>query len=97
MFALRGRVHDAWNRASGTVEHVTGIGERRTLRLADGTRVELSVATTLRHPAQFPPEGRPVTLIGEAFFAVANDQRRPFIKRPVKSSTMITSPSWTTY
>ena len=79
VFALRGGLHDAWNRASGTVEHVTGIGERRTVRLDDGTRVELSVATTVRHPAHFPLERRPVTVIGEAFFDVANDARRPFI------------------
>lgn len=77
--ALRGGLHDAWNRASGIVEHVTDVGERRTVRLADGTRVELSVASTFRYPSQFPADSRPVTLIGEAFFVVAKDEQRPFI------------------
>jgi len=79
MFALRGQARDAYVRASGTVEHVTRIGERRTIHLDDGTRVELGVASTLRHPAPFPPQTRPVTVIGEAFFAVTKDDRRPFI------------------
>ncbi len=79
VFAVRGGARDAWNRASGTVEYVTGVGERRTVQLEDGSRIELSVTSTLRHPRHFPADGRPVTLIGEAFFTVTNDATRPFV------------------
>ena len=76
--ALRERVRDAWDRASGMVEQRTGIGERRTVRLPDGSRVQLGVATTLRYPVEFSTESRNLSLEGEAFFVVANDTARPF-------------------
>ena len=77
--ALRDRVRDAWDRASGMAEQRTDIGERRTVRLPDGSRVQLGVATTLRYATEFPPASRPVALAGEGFFAVAKDTTRPFV------------------
>lgn len=58
---------------------VTGIGQRRTIRLDDGSRVDLGVASTLLHPARFAVTRRGVTLSGEAFFTVAADSNRPFV------------------
>lgn len=58
---------------------VTGIGQRRTIRLNDGSRVDLGVASTLVHPARFTVTRREVTLSGEAFFTVAADSSRPFV------------------
>lgn len=62
-----------------TVTRGTAIGKRRSFRLADGTRVELSVRSTLSYPSRFDADRRAVTLVGEAFFAVAKDTVRPFV------------------
>lgn len=55
----------------------TGIGERRQVALADGTRVDLNADTRL--VAVLDSSGRRITLErGEALFAVAPDPARPF-------------------
>jgi ferric-dicitrate binding protein FerR (iron transport regulator) len=46
--------------------------------LSDGTRVWLNAETTLRFPVVFSGADRHVDLLGEAYFEVAKDQRRPF-------------------
>lgn len=56
----------------------TGVGERRTVKLEDGSAVELNTATKVR--AAFSRERRDIHLLaGEALFHVAKDPRRPFI------------------
>jgi ferric-dicitrate binding protein FerR (iron transport regulator) len=69
---------DAPADAAAVVQRSTRIGERRTIRLSDGTRVELNVGSTLRYPSSFTGGQRAVTLVGEAFFVIANDSLRPF-------------------
>lgn len=56
-------------------------GQRAILYLADGTRVMLGVASTLRSPAEFGTGRREVDLTGEAYFEVSADERRPFVVR----------------
>ncbi|HEY5794623.1 MAG TPA: FecR family protein [Bosea sp. (in: a-proteobacteria)] len=59
-------------------DHRTGIGERRTLDLADGSQVELGPESAL--DISFAPGRRNARLVaGEAFFTVARDQARPFV------------------
>jgi transmembrane sensor len=58
---------------------VTGIGQRRTIRLTDGSRIDLGVATTIVHPNEFANDRRAVTVAGEAYFTVATDSARSFI------------------
>lgn len=53
----------------------TAVGERRTVRLADGSDVLLGPASRIA------ARGREVTLSGEAFFRVAHDPARPFTVR----------------
>ena len=60
-------------------EITTARGERTTVRLADSTRVWLSVDTKLRVPETFDDRRRRVELSGEAYFEVAPDADRPFI------------------
>lgn len=61
--------------ASG--EYLTGIGEHRTIPLADGSRVAMNTQTRLR--VRYSPHGRDIELIeGEALFSVARDPLRPF-------------------
>jgi len=58
--------------------YVTGVGQQQTVRLADGTSVELNTNTRLR--AKMTSTARVVRLEhGEAFFDVARDPGRPFV------------------
>lgn len=56
----------------------TQTGERETVALSDGSRIELNTASVVR--ASVKPELREVWLDrGEAYFEIAHDQRRPFV------------------
>lgn len=60
-----------------THSYVTAPGERRTIALADGSRIMLNGATRLDADADHPRE---VTLLaGEALFEVRHDADRPFV------------------
>jgi transmembrane sensor len=55
--------------------YATAIGEHQTLRLSDGSRIELNTNTRLR----VARTGRAVTLErGEAFFQIVHDAQHPF-------------------
>lgn len=58
------------------VTHTATPGERLTVQLPDGSQAELNGGATLRYARRFG-EARAVRLLGEAFFAVVEDQR-PF-------------------
>ena len=59
-------------------DHGTGVGERRTVSLEDGSTVELAGASSLS--VDFDAASRRVVLhAGEAFFSVARDTARPFV------------------
>jgi len=58
--------------------YTTGIGEQRTITLADGSRVELNARSKIR--VHFSKEERDIELLdGQALFYVAKDASRPFI------------------
>jgi transmembrane sensor len=58
--------------------YATGVGERRTVTLEDGTRIELNAASRLT--VRFERHARRVRLDdAQAFFDVAKDARRPFL------------------
>lgn len=58
-------------------EYLTGIGEQRTIPLADGSRISMNTQSRLR--VRFTEHGRDIELIeGEALFSVAHDPARPF-------------------
>jgi transmembrane sensor len=65
-------------RAVALRETSTRPGERATVLLADGSRVTLAAASTLRYPLTFGPT-RDLHLQGEAYFEVAHDPTRPFL------------------
>ncbi len=57
------------------------IGAEYQLILSDGTKVWLNSQSYLRYPVFFLNNNREVELIGEAFFEVAPDTKRPFFVR----------------
>ena len=86
---LRGPAARLFGGAGGIERAATGVGQRRTIQLSDGSRIDLSVATTLGHPRELAPGRRVVTLAGEALFTVAPDSSRPFVVNagPVRVET----------
>jgi transmembrane sensor len=63
---------------SGT--YSTGIGEQRTVQLADGSSVELNARSAIQ--VHLSEHQRDLTLIeGQALFRVAKDKQRPFVVR----------------
>jgi transmembrane sensor len=58
--------------------YVTGIGEQRTIQLADGSTVELNARSKLQ--VHLTDRQRDVLLLdGQALFRVAKDKQRPFV------------------
>lgn len=65
-----------WSRRAPT--YVTAVGERKSVRLADGSTVHLNTASRLA--VDFTEARRDVKLLeGEALFEVAKDKARPFV------------------
>lgn len=54
-------------------------GQRASITLQDGTVVWLNAQSTLTYPSHFYGKERAVSIIGEAFFEVAKDTKKPFI------------------
>lgn len=57
----------------------TPAGQRITMKLPDGTQVQLNAGTKLEYPQVFAKGMRRVKLSGEAMFEVSHDARRPFV------------------
>ncbi len=54
-------------------------GSKYSLRLPDGSKVQLNACSELRYPQQFDGDMREVYLNGEAFFEVEKDSTKPFL------------------
>ncbi|MDD3556211.1 MAG: FecR domain-containing protein, partial [Proteiniphilum sp.] len=54
-------------------------GQRAQLTLHDGTQVWLNARSTLTYPARFSRNRREVSVVGEAYFDVAENREKPFI------------------
>jgi transmembrane sensor len=67
-------------------EFTTARGQRATIRLADGTRVELGFASSLR-VRPFEGNRRELHLEGEAVFDVVHDEKRSFVVHAGNSIT----------
>lgn len=64
--------------ANAMTEVATLRGQRATLRLPDGTRVVLGMASRLRYPRAFGVTNRDVYLDGDAYFEAAHDSAHEF-------------------
>ena len=77
MFAVGAAVMVLWHSGRNPV-YATTAGERRILRLEDGSSVELNSRSRIQ--VRFSPRQREVELLeGQALFQVAKDSRRPFV------------------
>ncbi|MCU0635263.1 MAG: FecR domain-containing protein [Gemmatimonadaceae bacterium] len=72
---------DASAYVAAPTRHQTGVGQRDSLRLTDGTRVLLAPGTTLSVASRYGETERAVSIDGEAWFDVVHDDRRPFTVR----------------
>ncbi len=54
-------------------------GQRAQITLQDGTEVWLNAQSTLTYPSEFSKKNREVEVVGEAFFNVTKDKKRPFV------------------
>lgn len=61
--------------------YTTGVGQRDSVRLADGTRVVLGPDTRLTVPADYGTNSRSVELRGDGYFDVVHDAAKPFAVR----------------
>ena len=61
------------------IEKISLDGQKVAITLPDGTKVKLNASSKLITPDKFEAAQREVTLIGEAFFEVAENPKKPFI------------------
>ena len=66
---------------------ITATGQRAEIRLDDGSRVVLGVASRLKLPGDFGVRNREVYLEGTAYFDVVHDSARPFVVRTANAET----------
>ena len=58
---------------------IVPFGQRHSIILCDGTRVQLNSGSRLVYPAEFTGKTREVWLKGEGYFEVTKNQAKPFI------------------
>lgn len=80
----------AWN----PDQEVSTANQQRTWVLEDGTSVTLNAASSLTYPKTFDSLTREVYLVGEAFFKVAKDEKRPFIVRTLHAHLKVLGTSF---
>tara|TARA_Y100001972_G_scaffold128834_1_gene192031 strand:+ start:2325 stop:3332 length:1008 start_codon:yes stop_codon:yes gene_type:complete len=61
------------------VEISTEFGQRKTIKLPDGSVVKLNIGSSLEFPERFEGNTRTVKLTGEGYFEVAENKVKPFI------------------
>lgn len=61
------------------VEISTEFGQRKTIKLPDGSVVKLNIGSSLEFPERFDGDTRTVKLTGEGYFEVTENKNKPFI------------------
>ncbi|MDN3584688.1 FecR domain-containing protein [Mucilaginibacter flavus] len=79
------------NAGAGTMlaETHTGVGQKRKIKLPDGTEVMLNSSSSLHVAAAFGSDKREVYLDGEAWFDVKRDPQKPFIVHTGQVATQV--------
>ncbi|EHQ25553.1 FecR family protein [Mucilaginibacter paludis] len=73
---------------------VTQNGQRKLIKLFDGTKIWLSPSSTIKYADQLVNSYREVTLDGEAYFEVAKDKKHPFIIHSGRMQTQVVGTSF---
>lgn len=73
-----------------TVSVVTAKGERKEVKLPDGSTVWLNESSRMEYPARFERDTRKVTLVdGEAYFDIKRDESKPFFVEASGTTTRV--------
>src|SRR5690606_34081612 len=75
-------------------EKINQAGQRSSHLLPDGTKVWLNVESRMTYPDQFSDTLRQVQLVGEAYFEVAKDEKKPFVVSTADISTVVLGTSF---
>lgn len=67
----------------------TPLGGRFTIVLADGSKVWLNSGSKLIFPNQFSESKREVSIVGEAYFQIAKNEKQPFIVHTNKTQIQV--------
>jgi len=77
--------------AQNTLQEVSALpGTRTHFTLPDGTEVWLNSGSTLTYPLQFEREQRTTKLVGEGYFKVLSDKKRPFVVETAHLNVLVT-------
>src|SRR5690625_1217478 len=68
------------------VTYTAGDHQQRALTLSDGTKIRLNSNAQIWIPEDFDQSSREVTLEGEAFFEVSEDDEKPFIVHTARAT-----------
>lgn len=72
-----------------TLTYYNGYGKTAIIVLEDGTKISLNSNSSLKYPKHFGKLKREVSLIGEGFFEVAKDKKRPFTVKTAQLQTTV--------
>lgn len=76
------------------IEKVNHAGQRSSHLLPDGTKVWLNVESRMTFPEQFSDTLRQIQLVGEAYFEVAKDEKKPFVVNTADINTVVLGTSF---
>lgn len=71
--------HQTQNKKASILSFTANPGMTAKVQLPDGSIVMLNSNSTLTYPTQFSDKQREVNLLGEAYFEVTKDTKRPFV------------------
>ena len=82
--------HNGLARFGNTVSVVTGKGERKEIKLPDGSTVWLNESSKMEYPRHFAAHQRKVVLLdGEAYFDIKRDESKPFFVAASGTTTRV--------
>lgn len=82
--------HNAFTIFGNTVSVMTGKGERKEIKLPDGSTVWLNESSKMKYPRHFAEHERKVVLLdGEAYFDIKRDESKPFFVAASGTTTRV--------
>jgi transmembrane sensor len=72
----------------------TSADKRLQIELSDGSIITLNHSSSLKYPQKFSGNTREVTLLGEAFFSIARNEKKPFIIHTGNSAVKVLGTSF---